>query len=326
MDKNREPKVQKTNQESKKYNLKNDIIFKAFFSRPGNEIYLIDFLEALLGIKIEQIKIKEEVNLRQLSTVEKGGRLDLQAKLNDGVIVNIELQMKNNLDITERTTFYSSKVISQETERGSSYSDINKVIMINILGYNLLEFDEYISETVIVLDKHRDYEMLKGIKWYFIELPKFRKQNPDMNQKVNQWISLIDDFDEEAIKMAESKNETLKKARKEIEYLTGDEAVRRMAELREKWDMDYVSGMEYAEKKGKEEGIKQGKEEGIKQGKEEGIKQGKEEGIKQGKEEGKKEEKIEIAKKMLRMGIEISNITEATGLKKEEIEKLAKNK
>ena len=210
--------------------------------------------------------------------------------------------MKNNFNIGERTTFYSSKVISQETKRGADYSDINKVIMINILGYNLLEFDEYISETVIVLDKHRDYEMLNGIKWYFIELPKFRRQRPDMNKIINQWISFIDDFDEEAIKMAESKNKVIQKARQEMNYLTGDAAVRRLEELKEKWEMDYVSSMNYAERKGKEEGIKQGKE------------------------AGEKKKQKEIAQKMLDMGMEISNIIEATGLSKEEIEELERKK
>ena len=38
--------------------------------------------------------------------------------------------------------------------------------------------------------------------------------------------------------MAENNNEVLKKARKELDYLTGDEAVRRLAELRDKWEMD----------------------------------------------------------------------------------------
>lgn len=95
MNQNNNNKSNELTKENKKYNLKNDIIFKAFFSRKGNEIFLIDFLEALLNIKIESIKIKEEVNIEQLSVDEKGGRLDLQAKLNDGIIVNIELQMKN---------------------------------------------------------------------------------------------------------------------------------------------------------------------------------------------------------------------------------------
>ena len=48
-------KVNIKNKENKKYNLKNDIIFKTFFSRKGNEKFLIDFLEALLKIKIEEI-------------------------------------------------------------------------------------------------------------------------------------------------------------------------------------------------------------------------------------------------------------------------------
>ncbi len=62
-------------------NLKNDIIFKAFFSRKGNEKFLIEFLEALLKIKIKKIAIKEEVNLEKLFAEEKGGRLDLNGKL-----------------------------------------------------------------------------------------------------------------------------------------------------------------------------------------------------------------------------------------------------
>ena len=298
MNQNNNNKSNELTKENKKYNLKNDIIFKAFFSRKGNEIFLIDFLEALLKIKIEKIKIKEEVNLEQLSVEEKGGRLDLQATLNDGIRVNIELQINNNFNIEERTTLYSSKVNSRDAKRGTNYSEINKVIMINILGYNLLDVEEYISETVIVLDKHRDYEVLKGIKWYFIELPKFRKKNPDMNDKIDQWICFIDDSNKEAVKMAESKNVVLKKARKELDYLTGDAAVRRMAELREKWEMDEIAVKKHAERIGKEEGRREGRL------------------------EGKIEEKRSVAKKLREMGIEVSKIIEATGLSKEEIEKL----
>ena len=248
----------------------------------------------MLNIKIGSIKIKEEVNIEQLSVDEKGGRLDLQAKLNDGIIVNIELQMKNNYDIEERTTLYSSKISSREAGRGTDYKNIDKIIMINILGYNLLEFEEYISETVIVLDKHRDYEMLKGIKWYFIELPKFRKKNPDLNNKMDQWICFIDDSNKGAVKMAENNNEVLKKARKELDYLTGDEAVRRLVELRDKWEMDDF----FIKKRAREEGERTGEK------------------------RGQKREKKEIAKNLLKMGMDIETVVEATGLKKDEIEKL----
>lgn len=56
----------------KKLNLKNDVIFKTFFSRKGNEKYLIDFLNAILKIEIKDIEIQEEVNLEKLNEIEKG--------------------------------------------------------------------------------------------------------------------------------------------------------------------------------------------------------------------------------------------------------------
>ena len=287
----------------KKYNLKNDVIFQTFFSRKGNEEFLIDFLNALLNKDIKSIEVREEVNLERLSKEEKGGRLDLQAKLEDGTIISIEMQLRNEYNIEERTTLYSGKVISRETERGTDYEDINQVIMINILGYNFLNVEDYISETAIVLEKHRDYEVLTGLKWYFIELPKFRKQNPDMNEKINQWLAFIDDYNKEMIKVAEEKNDKLKKARIEMNYLTGDAEVRRLAELREKWEMDRISAINHTTRKGKE--IRRKNTE---------------------KENGRKDKSIEIAKKLLEMGMTIEQIIDATQLSKEEIEKLSEEK
>ena len=177
-----------------------------------------------------------------------------------------------------------------ETERGTDYKDINQVVMINILDYEMFGFEDYISETVIVLDKHREYEVLKGIKWIFIELPKFRRKHPDMNYKVNQWLALIDDYDKEAIAMAEKNNDTIKRAKVELEYLTGDEEVKRLAFLREKWEMDRISDINYA--------------------------------TEQGKKEGEKEEKKKIAKKLLKMQMKIEDIIEATGSTREEVDEL----
>ena len=279
-----------TKQQQKIYNLKDDIIFKAFFSRKGNEEFLIDFLKALLKIDIQSIEIREEVNLEQLKPEEKGGRLDLQAKLNNGVIVNIELQVENEYNIEKRTAYYSSKVLARETKKGTKYKDIDQVIMINILNYELLGFDEYISKTAIVLDKHREFEVIKNLQWYFIELPKFRKAHPDMDEKINQWLAFMDDYDKGMIMMAEEKNPTLKKAREEITYLTGDAAVQRLEELREKWEMDRISAIDFAEERGKQE--------------------------------GKAEQQKETAKKMLEKNIAIDVIIDVTGLSKEEIEKL----
>ena len=56
--------------------------------------------------------------------------------------------------------------------------------------------------------------------------------------------------------------------------------------------------------------------------KEEGLAEGREEGREEGLAEGKTEERLEIAKKMLEMGLSVEQITEATGLSEEEVLKL----
>ena len=265
--------------------LKNDIIFKAFFSRKGNEKYLIEFLNALLGLQIKEIEIREEVNLEQLSIQEKGGRLDLQALLDTGMIVNIELQVSRDNYIENRTEYYSSKVISRETARGTDYKDIKKVIMINILDYKLLNVEDYISKTAIVLDNHREYEVLKGIQWYFIELPKFRQKHPNMNETINQWLAFIDNT-KGLVEVAEEKNKTLEKARFEMNYLTGEDAISRMAELKEKWELDRRSELLTAQE----------------------------------------DTKYKIAKKLLKKGMKIKEIMQIVDLEESEIEKLVKEK
>lgn len=272
--------------EEKRLNLKNDVLFKTFFSRKGNEKFLLDFLSGILKIEINKIKVMGEVSLQQLAQSEKGGRIDIQAELNDGIVIDIEMQIKDEKNIEERTTYYAAKLLSKETKKGTEYKDIKQVIMINILNYEMLGFDEYTSETVIVLDKHREYEVIKGVKWYFIELPKFRKLKLDMNEKLNQWLAFIDDYDRRLIEMAKEKNETLKEAEIEMNYLTGDEEVKRMVELREKWEMDYNSGIGNARK------------------------------------EGERKKQLEVAKKMKEENLPIKLIVKITGLNKEEIEKL----
>ena len=156
---------------------------------------------------------------------------------------------------------------------------------------------KYISETVTVLEKHRDYKVNSILKTYYIELPKFREADVDMNEKQNQWLAFIDDMDRGKIEMAEEKNKIIKDAKIEMNYLTGEEEVRRLAELMDKWESDRASELSYATSNGIKRGIK----------------------------EGRKEEKIEIAKKLLETKMEINEISRITGLSIEEISNI-KNK
>ena len=287
----------------RKLNLKNDIIFKAFFSRKGNEKYLIDFLNSILKIEITKIEIKEEVNLEQLSTREKGGRLDIQATLNDGMIVNVEMQVDDNKNIEQRNDIYEAKTISRHFPRGEQYQEAKEVVAIYILNYNLFGFDEYILDTVKVLNNHRDYQVNSIMKEYYIQLPKFRESNPDMDSKLNQWLAVIDDTDRGKIEMAKAKNKIIKEAEVEIKYFTASEEAQYLADMRDLWESDVNSRLGYAE----EEGLKRGMEKRKKRTEE---------------KNGEKKKQLEIAKKLLDIQMDIEEISRITELSKEEIESL----
>ena len=145
--------------------------------------------------------------------------------------------------------------------------------MINILDYILYkEHKEYVSKTAIVLDKHREHEVIKDLEWYFIELPKMTKiNNIDINNIVNQWLVFINN-DRRYIKMAVEKNNILRDAKEEYNYLTGEAEERRLQDLRQRWEMDRISEISYVSEKSEKKGEKRGKRIGEKLGEQNIIK------------------------------------------------------
>ena len=77
---------------------------------------------------------------------------------------------------------------------------------------------------------------------------------------------------------------------------------------------DYANTLAYAKQEGKAEGIKEGKKEGLEEGMERGIKQG--------IEEGEQKAKFTIAATLKRQGVDVTFITQATGLFPDEINRL----
>ena len=126
--------------------------------------------------------------------------------------------------------------------------------------------------------------------------------------------------------MAKKENKLVNEADEHYNVLTGDEEVKRLAEIRLLSVMEENSALETAKQVGTEigmeHGLKEGKKKGLKEGKEQGLKEGKQQGLKEGKQQGLKEGKIEIAKKLLSKNIDIKEISNITGLPIDEIERL----
>ena len=274
--------------------LKSDIVFKAFFSKAGNERFLNDFLNAILGENVKIKIIKHDARLEQLVLEEKYGVLDLEVELESGEIVDIEMQLKDYRNIEERTTFYAAKKISEQKGIGKYYEGLKKVIIISILDYSITPLPEYVTETVRVAKNYREYEINNLVKYYYIELKKFRNQTPNMKEKLNQWIAFIDGERDDLIDMAKKESKIIKDADKEYNVLTGDEELKRLAEIRMLSEMEEHSALLAS----------------------------REEGRVQGRAEMEQEMKVIMAKKLLEKQMSISMIEEVTGLPSEEIVKL----
>ena len=105
--------------------------------------------------------------------------------------------------------------------------------------------------------------------------------------------------------MAVEKNKKIKKAVEIVDTMSMDPKEWELYRSREMAILNYNIAMQNSKKQGEEIGEKRGKE--------------------IGKEEGRKEASKLIAKKLLNIGIEVDKIIEATGLSKEEIEKIKDN-
>jgi predicted transposase/invertase (TIGR01784 family) len=301
-----------------KYTIKNDVIFNYLFS---HEDILKEFLEACLGKNIEKVEVTNQFSLDKVKYQDKVGVLDIRAKINKDKLVDIEMQRNKERYYIQRVLLYTGGFIRGQLKAGDKYEDLKDVIMINILNFDLFkEIDEVHTVWKLREEKHPELGTLEGLEIHFIELEKFRNSNPDFNEKINQWLALIDTENERWLEVAMSENKKVKEAKSRVDNFMSEDEARELAELREKWQLDYDSSISYATKRGYEEGLAAG----IADGRLEGHTKGHAEGRVEGRAEGNLEASLRIAKKLIKKNSDLQEIVELTGLSESEILKLKK--
>ena len=309
--------------------LTNDALFKEFFSHKGNEKFLKSFLEELLKLEITSLEISKDAHISIDNILDKSCILDIKAIVNGNIVINLEMQNSNYSYNLNRFSTYGSKLLNSNISKGQTYDMLNPTIAIWILNYELFDFEDYITEAILVPKNHREIEIPIFPKYYFIELNKFSKNNIKEENTLNDWLTFIDGKNKKEVEKIMSRNTTIDEAVRQLEELLANKEVRRIAEAREKNIMDEQSLRKLALTQGLEQGLEKGLKEGLKEGLEKGHKEGLEQGLKQGHEEGCKkghlEERNLIIKKMLSNGLDTQSISELTSASIEDIEKI-KNK
>ena len=108
--------------------LSNDYVFKRVFAKEGNEGLLKDLLESILDININKVVIQNPELIRETKE-GKTGVLDIKAEINDNTVIDIEIQVENEYNISERSTVYMGKLISNQLNK-TKEEHINKYIEI----------------------------------------------------------------------------------------------------------------------------------------------------------------------------------------------------
>ena len=286
-----------------------DVVFHSIF-RKGNERITKALITSITKEKIENIELDNDRYIIGKYPEEKLGILDLKATLDNGTICDIEIQLSNNGDTAERFLYYWSRLYSEQLVKGEKYKDLNKVIGIIILDYNL----EKTKEIEQISTKWEIKEVTTGkeivltdmLELYIIEIPKVKRiLEKEPNDKLAQWVQFLDNPNEKEVLKAMENNEEIKEAMEELEEVSKIKQLRRIAELKDKAIRDEKNGLRHATEDGINIGLERGRKEGIK--------------------EGEKNKQIEIAKKLLKEGMSTEKISLIVGMSKEEVENLKNN-
>ena len=256
--------------------------------------FLIAILEPILDKKIEDLKILNP-NLIQDYYKLRGQRLDLLVKTKYEII-NVELNTNYSEEIKIRNLHYVFKLASENTERGNKYKVGYPIIQVNLNFYN----SKYEKNIYTLYDKINKIELTDYIKIYNVGIDKYIKNyyNNDKKFTKGEEALIMLDLGKQGLEELSEKSEIVNNFKDEVIKANNDEFI-----------VDWISREE--EQKQYEEVMY-----------EKGLNQGKEQGLSQGKQEGIEQTKIDVAKEMLELNMDLETISRVTKLAKDQIESL----
>jgi len=175
-------------------NPKTDFAFRKIFGSEQSKDILISFLNALLynaNPTIEDLEILNPYLAPQIRGI-KDTYLDVKAKITGNKTVIIEMQVLNVEGFEKRILYNAAKAYSIQLEAGENYTLLNPVIALTITDFEIFpNFDKVISRFAL---KEQDYLVdysIYDIELVFVELPKFNKSLDELETLTDKWIYFL---------------------------------------------------------------------------------------------------------------------------------------
>ena len=286
-----------------------DLFARYLLGKNGNEDLLTDLVNSTLReFNFEEVKDLEIIDPFNLSeNIElKESIIDIKAKTKDNQTVMIEIQLCGNIDFLKRIFYYISKNVVNEVKEGENYNNVQKIISINLLDFNLKFGDKGKAHRCFKLIDTKDLNIsLDLIQIHILEVKRFIeiiKNSTKEELKNNRLLSWMKFFTSDNLELIEEElkeeNQIMSKVIEEYRKFTSDDKMMRAYAAREA----FLVGQKMMLRREREDGFDEGKLEGLK--------------------EGRIAEQISMAKSMKTKNLDINLISEITGLTIDEIEKL----
>lgn len=264
-----------------------DFTFKELFAH--DEVNFINLANAILGLKDDKKIISVEFLNKEMSKEQKDDRgaiLDVLARLNNGSYINLEMQYGDHKDFEQRSTFHFSKVFVSQLKKNQFFHELKPVIMVNILNFVLYKDVEYFHTPVICVDgNHREIRRNPYFEMHFFEIPKFGKTCYDKTDPQEKWMLFFKEPKEETLKELAMQDAGIAKAFENLQILSKDPKKRAMYEARKMELLDYQNDVYVS-----------------------GL-------------EGETRKALEVARKLKKRKMTVSEIMELTGLSMEQVKK-----
>jgi len=274
----------------KRLNPLNDFLFLKLMGEEGNEIQCLSFLNAVLGSKsktpVKLIKILENKTFTAEIIGDKSCILDVRVQADNGERYNIEVQLNDLHNMEKRSLYYWSREYIKGIAKGDDYIELPKVININIVNFDQIKLDNFHTCFHLWEDDNKDYLLTGVLEIHFINMIKYKmlKVKDKKNNPLVRWLTFLDkDSSEEELEEVINMDAAISKANDRLTYVSQDQEFIRAYEVREKALSDWTTGVNT----------------------------------------GIRKKTIDIAKKLLNIGVSIDKIITATGLTRDEIEKLS---
>jgi predicted transposase/invertase (TIGR01784 family) len=284
---------------SKYMNPMSDIAFKRIFGRTENKSLLIDFLNSLLvgerHIKDVQYMDKEQVPEEDSRSII----YDIFCETDTGEKIIVEMQNCNQPNFAKRMIYYAANAVARQGQRGDEWKyDIKAVYCIAFMNFTESSLERKVLTNVGLCDRDNGKHFLDTLRFVFIQLPLFTKTEDECESFFDKWLYVLKNMDVLERLPKEFQCEAFRKLKEvsDVSKLSDDERRRYERTLRNYRDaLNVVEGARA---------------------------EGMEKGLAKGREEGARSRNIAIALNLKAMKLPAEDISRATGLSIEEIEKL----